>query len=145
MSVADQFGKIFARKRGRPAPGSAEIARARAGGFAVPRSAAPTTAAPAPEPVAHDEDGDAHGAPRFQASRLSEADDFIDTELVALPMLGRASINRHQRVLYGALTLSVLSLVLLAAHALRQANGNAQQLAATGRALMQSQDRKSVV
>ena len=142
MSVADQFGKIFARKRGQAAPGSAEIARARAGGFAVPRPGGPATASRAPEHEGDEDTHDArdgHGVTRFLASRMVEADAFIDSELVALPMLGRASINRHQRVLYGVLTLSVLSLVLLAAYALRQANTNAQQLAATGQALMQSQ------
>ena len=47
MSVADQFGKIFARQGSRPGQArpasSAEIARARAGGFAAQRPPAPLT------------------------------------------------------------------------------------------------------
>ncbi|WP_412556692.1 methyl-accepting chemotaxis protein [Xylophilus sp. GOD-11R] len=75
----------------------------------------------------------------YQASRLVDPAGFEASELVALPLLGRASINRHQRVLYAVLVVSVLLLVALAGFALQQANTNAQQLAATGQALMQSQ------
>src|SRR5256885_16649560 len=52
---------------------------------------------------------------------------------------GRAPAARHQRTLSTLLGVSVLALVLAAAWALRQADGSAQQLAATGQALMQSQ------
>ncbi|MDR0201026.1 MAG: methyl-accepting chemotaxis protein [Delftia acidovorans] len=62
-----------------------------------------------------------------------------DHDMVVLPLLGRAPAARHQRTLSTLLGVSVLALVLAAAWALRQADGSAQQLAATGQALMQSQ------
>ncbi|MCZ2497302.1 methyl-accepting chemotaxis protein [Xylophilus sp. Kf1] len=136
MSVADHIGKIFPRKRSRSDPaGTAEIARARAGGFSLPRGAGPARQAP---PPANPASATAATGP-VPAARMVDAAGFEDSELVALPMLGLATINRHQRLLYLMLAASVLALVGLAAYALRQANTNAQQLAATGQALMQSQ------
>ena len=58
---------------------------------------------------------------------------------VTLPLLGTAPAARHQRTLSTLLGVLVLALVLAAAWSLRQADGTAQQLAATGQALMQSQ------
>jgi len=68
-----------------------------------------------------------------------DAGAVLDQETVILPLLGRAPAARHQRTLSTLLGVSVLALVLAAAWALRQADGSAQQLAATGQALMQSQ------
>ncbi|ATH13767.1 methyl-accepting chemotaxis (MCP) signaling domain protein [Delftia acidovorans] len=68
-----------------------------------------------------------------------DAGAVLDQETVVLPLLGRAPAARHQRTLSTLLGVSVLALVLAAAWALRQADGSAQQLAATGQALMQSQ------
>ncbi|QHI98276.1 methyl-accepting chemotaxis protein [Xylophilus rhododendri] len=155
MSVADQIGKFFSRKTGRgPAGGpaaarSAEIARARAGGFgSLPAGAhkAPTAGALLAHPAA-----DSAGAPPpqrpqpaalspgYEPSRMVEPPGFDNSELVALPLLGRATLNRHQRVLYLVLAAALLVLAVLGARALSQANTNAQQLAVTGQALMQSQ------
>lgn len=68
-----------------------------------------------------------------------DAGAVLDQDTVVLPLLGRAPAARHQRTLSTLLGVSVLALVLAAAWALRQADGSAQQLAATGQALMQSQ------
>jgi twitching motility protein PilJ len=64
--------------------------------------------------------------------------DRVD-ELISLPVLGRATVAKHQRTLFTALGGSALVLVLLSAWMLRDANSSNQQLAATGQALMQSQ------
>ena len=77
------------------------------------------------------------GAPDAMPGRDGGA--AVDHDMVALPLLGRAPAARHQRTLSTLLGVSVLALVLAAAWALRQADGSAQQLAATGQALMQSQ------
>lgn len=76
------------------------------------------------------------GAPDAIAGDAGAAQDY---DMVVLPLLGRAPAARHQRTLSTLLGVSVLALVLAAAWALRQADGSAQQLAATGQALMQSQ------
>ncbi|APW36793.1 chemotaxis protein [Rhodoferax koreense] len=60
-------------------------------------------------------------------------------ERVALPLLGLRLPGQHQRVLVTTLVVSLLVLIGLTAYSLRQADKVAQQLAATGQALMQSQ------
>ena len=60
-------------------------------------------------------------------------------ELIALPVLGRATVAKHQRTLFTVLGGSVVVVVLLSAWMLRDASKSNQQLAATGQALMQSQ------
>ena len=79
-------------------------------------------------------------APDFAESRLvgSSASASVD-EWVTLPLLGKRRINTHQRILVTVLALAVLVLVLVAAYTLNRSDKVAQQLAATGQALMQSQ------
>ena len=60
-------------------------------------------------------------------------------ERVTLPFLGQRLPGQHQRILVIVLVASLLVLVGLTAYALRQADKVAQQLAATGQGLMQSQ------
>lgn len=60
-------------------------------------------------------------------------------DVITLPPLGRNTVTQHQRTLLILLGLSLLVLVVTFYLALRQANQVAQQLSATGQALMQSQ------
>ena len=60
-------------------------------------------------------------------------------ELLALPLLGRRTLSQHQRLLVLLLAIAVLVLGLVTFLALRQADRVAQQVAATGQSLMQSQ------
>jgi twitching motility protein PilJ len=60
-------------------------------------------------------------------------------DVITLPPLGRNTVAQHQRTLLILLGLSLLVLVITFYLALRQANQVAQQLNATGQALMQSQ------
>ncbi|MBC7597629.1 MAG: type IV pili methyl-accepting chemotaxis transducer N-terminal domain-containing protein [Polaromonas sp.] len=73
----------------------------------------------------------------------SESQSFDDTaesvELLSLPLLGRRPMGQHQRVLVLLLTLSVVVLGTVTFIALNQADKVAQQVAATGQSLMQSQ------
>ncbi|WP_198969173.1 methyl-accepting chemotaxis protein [Xylophilus sp. ASV27] len=128
MSVADQLGKLFTRKSASDAPDSPVPPT-----MALAEEARPAQAGSAPPA------GAALGG-GFQETRLVDPErPFKDSELVALPVLGRATINRHQRVLYTLLIVALLVLAVIGTLALSQANRSAQQLAATGQALMQSQ------
>ncbi|MBX9937091.1 MAG: type IV pili methyl-accepting chemotaxis transducer N-terminal domain-containing protein, partial [Burkholderiaceae bacterium] len=60
-------------------------------------------------------------------------------ELIDLPLLGPAVAASHQRRLLILLAIGVVVVALIAGWVLRQADSAAQQLAATGQALMQSQ------
>jgi twitching motility protein PilJ len=76
----------------------------------------------------------------FGESRFVDADglDHVDAP-VSLPVLGRRAPGQHQRILGALLALALLALIGLTVFALNQADKTAQQLAATGQALMQSQ------
>ena len=63
----------------------------------------------------------------------------VNPDLLALPLLGRRTIAEHQRILLALLGLSVLVIAAVAYRALNQAEVVAQEVAATGQALMQSQ------
>ncbi|WP_218240987.1 methyl-accepting chemotaxis protein [Comamonas fluminis] len=75
------------------------------------------------------------GAP----SIISMDEDGRVEDLVRLPILGKATVAKHQRTLFTVLGGSVVVLVVLAVWMLRDASNSNQQLAATGQALMQSQ------
>ena len=60
-------------------------------------------------------------------------------ELLTLPVLGRRPIGQHQRILVTVLSLAVVVLAVVTFLALNQADKVAQQVAATGQSLMQSQ------
>ncbi|MDO8341115.1 MAG: type IV pili methyl-accepting chemotaxis transducer N-terminal domain-containing protein, partial [Candidatus Woesebacteria bacterium] len=59
--------------------------------------------------------------------------------MIALPVLGKKTVVQHQRLLSILLGLALVLLVIFTLFALGQANKVAQQLGATGQALMQSQ------
>ena len=78
----------------------------------------------------------------FASSRLSTMEEPAasnDAELLSLPVLGRRPIGQHQRILVTVLAVAVVLLGLVTFLALTQANKVAQQVAATGQSLMQSQ------
>ena len=62
-----------------------------------------------------------------------------DGELLTLPVLGSRPIGQHQRILVTVLAVAVVVLGVVTFLALNQANKVAQQVAATGQSLMQSQ------
>ena len=67
-------------------------------------------------------------------------DDTPDNvELLSLPLLGRRPMGQHQRVLVILMAFSVIVLGSVTFFALNQADRVAQQVAATGQSLMQSQ------
>nr|WP_245660555.1 methyl-accepting chemotaxis protein [Polaromonas jejuensis] len=73
---------------------------------------------------------------------MATADDgvAVDTpDLLSLPLLGRRTASQHQRILVALLALAVVVLGTVTFLALSQADKVAQQVAATGQSLMQSQ------
>ena len=78
----------------------------------------------------------------FASSRLASVEGPAPVEsadLLRLPLLGRRTIGQHQKILVTLLALAMLVLGSVAFLALRQADKVAQQVAATGQSLMQSQ------
>src|SRR3990167_6794790 len=62
-----------------------------------------------------------------------------DADLIELPLLGKKTVGQHQRLLLILLGLALAGLAALTFFALNRADKVAQQLGATGQALMQSQ------
>jgi twitching motility protein PilJ len=77
----------------------------------------------------------------YPSSDMDLDDDEKDasSELLKLPLLGRRTLRQHQSVLVPAMATSVAVLIVVAFVALSQSNQVAQQVAATGQSLMQSQ------
>jgi twitching motility protein PilJ len=78
----------------------------------------------------------------FAPSRVAateEGESVENPDLLSLPLLGRRTIGQHQRILVGLLALAVVVLGTVTFLALNQADKVAQQVAATGQSLMQSQ------
>ncbi len=72
-------------------------------------------------------------------SAESDAPDSQLGELIALPVIGRRTFVQHRNLLYIGIAVSLVGLAIAALFAFRSADKTTQQLAATGRALMQSQ------
>ncbi len=79
----------------------------------------------------------------FTASRMTTGQDEVvgieNPDLLKLPMLGRRTLGQHQSILVILLALAVLVLGVVTFLALSQADRVAQQVAASGQSLMQSQ------
>jgi twitching motility protein PilJ len=77
-----------------------------------------------------------------ESTRFPTAEDSMlqdNTEQLSLPMLGRRTLNQHQKTLVILLVLAVVALGFVTFFALSKSDRVAQQVAATGQALMQSQ------
>ncbi|MDO9402797.1 MAG: methyl-accepting chemotaxis protein [Polaromonas sp.] len=72
-------------------------------------------------------------------SRGEAEETDADPDLLTLPLLGRRTTAQHQRILLTLLGVSIAVLGVVAYRALSQAETVAQQVAATGQSLMQSQ------
>ncbi|MPM28660.1 hypothetical protein SDC9_75187 [bioreactor metagenome] len=79
------------------------------------------------------------GDPGMNSQLGEDEEDFGSSEMITLPLLGRATPAAHQRKLLLLLGIGVVALALIAGWVLQQSNRVAQQLTATGQSLMQSQ------
>jgi twitching motility protein PilJ len=78
----------------------------------------------------------------FGSSRLAPAESEVPPvsgNLLSLPLLGRRTVDQHQKILAVLLVLALIVLGVVAFLALNQADRVAQQLTATGESMMQSQ------
>ncbi|ABM38648.1 methyl-accepting chemotaxis protein [Polaromonas naphthalenivorans] len=77
----------------------------------------------------------------FSPSSMAIAEDgaLVNTELLSLPVLGARPLGEHQKILVVVLAVAVAVLAVVTVFALSKADRVAQQVAATGQALMQSQ------
>ncbi|MES2412501.1 MAG: methyl-accepting chemotaxis protein [Pseudomonadota bacterium] len=134
MSVIEKIQNLFKTKSAQP-DDSMDLASVGIPADPLAAGAMDQTAAvvvKTPEATAHD----------FPPNRMESAEESAALEnpdLLTLPILGRRGIAQHQRILLILLGLSVLVLALVAYRALSQADTVAQQVAATGQSLMQSQ------
>ena len=132
MSVVNQFGKLFNRK---PASTDAEAA---ADGNNELLSAGISDGSRDPYQV--DAMNSVQGEGDSYAPDADSADaSNVDAEQIVLPVLGAATAAAHQSRLLFLLVAGVVALGVVAYWVLRQADQSAQQLAATGQSLMQSQ------
>ena len=125
MSVVNKIGNLFNRKPDAPQTD------------AGPASDQDLLASEELRPYQADALNSVQGDPDAPVSELPSADS--DAELIALPVLGQATAAAHQRRLLMLLALGVVVLAVIAGWVLQQADRTAQQLAATGQSLMQSQ------
>ncbi|CAN7160936.1 methyl-accepting chemotaxis protein [Acidovorax sp. LjRoot118] len=133
MSVVNQFGKLFNRKPG--APDAAAGHAAADDGQDVLGTG--SLEAAALREYQSDAMNSVQGDPGGYAPELTEPDS--DEDLISLPVLGTSTAAGHQRRLLALLAVGVVVLGAIAFWVLQQADRSAQQLAATGQSLMQSQ------
>ena len=134
MSVVNQFGKLFNRK---PATSDAGASAGTADDGQDLLATGALDGASLRDGYQAEAMNSVQGDPEVYNSELTVAEG--EEDLIALPVLGRSTAAAHQRRLLGLLAVGVIVLALIAAWVLRQADRSAQQLAATGQALMQSQ------
>lgn len=130
MSVVDQLKNLFAKK-----PAESELDSRLS--LAMPEEssgmAGAETIQEAEPPVLAQ-----RGAPVREAENVEQPQALAD-DLVAVPGLGSRTVVQQQRTLFALLGGSLLVLVGVGVYALNQSDKVAQQLGATGQALMQSQ------
>ena len=134
MSVVNQFGKLFNRKPEEPDTGLGADMVDNSQNVLV---TGPMEASALRESYQTDAMHSVQGDPGGESSDPSSAD--ADQDRIHLPLLGSNTAAGHQRKLLALLALGVVVLALIAGWVLQQANRSAQQLAATGQSLMQSQ------
>ncbi len=136
MSVFDNVQKLF-KPRSPSLPDSMDLASVGAPVDAL-ANAAMSEASMRVEAIRQIDGND----DAFGSSRLAAIDEEVLADrgdLISLPILGRRTAGQHQKILYILLALSLLILATVAFLAVNQADKVAQQVAATGQSLMQSQ------
>ena len=134
MSVVNQFGKLFNRK---PEESDTGLGADVIGGGQNVLTTGSIEGNTMRESYQTDAMNSVQGDPDGVSSELSTTD--ADEDLISLPLLGSNTAAGHQRNLLALLAIGVVLLALIAGWVLRQADRSAQQLAATGQSLMQSQ------
>ena len=135
MSVVKKFGKLFGRA---PQPVKAGVNfPASMGHDALADEALDASQLRSPYPS--DALNSVQGDPSAYGADSIFPDAESDTDTVSLPLLGRGTADSLQKRLLVLLAIGAVVLALMAGWVLQQADRAAQQLAATGQSLMQSQ------
>ena len=134
MSVVNQFGKLFNRK---PATPDAGVAGAAADDGRDLLTTGALDGSQLGDPYQAEAMNSVQGDPDGYATELPSSD--TEEDLISLPLLGRSTAAGHQRRLLALLAVGALVLAGVVYWVLQQADRSAQQLAATGQSLMQSQ------
>ena len=134
MSVVNQFGKLFNRK---PEESDKALGAGMVDGRHNALEAGVVETSAVRESYQTDAMNSVQGDPGGES--LEPSANETDEDLISLPLLGRSTAAGHQRRLLALLAIGVVALALIAGWVLRQADRSAQQLAATGQSLMQSQ------
>ncbi|UCV00070.1 methyl-accepting chemotaxis protein [Acidovorax radicis] len=134
MSVVNQFGKMFNRK---PDGGDAGVATGAAGDGHDVLATGALDGSPLRDSYQTDAMNSVQGDPDGYTPETSSSDG--DEDLISLPLLGSSTAAGHQRRLLALLAVGALVLAGVVYWVLQQADRSAQQLAATGQSLMQSQ------
>ncbi|GKS85874.1 type IV pili methyl-accepting chemotaxis transducer N-terminal domain-containing protein [Acidovorax sp. SUPP1855] len=131
MSVVNPFAKMFNRK---PAEPDAKPGLSGADAGLDPLTSDASS-------LRDSYQADAMNSVQGDPSAISQfaEGEVADEDLISLPLLGRATAASHQRRLLMLLAIGVIVLAAIAGWVLQQADRSAQQLAATGQSLMQSQ------
>ena len=134
MSVVNQFGKLFNRK---PEESDTGLGADVIGGGQNVLTTGSIEGNTMRESYQTDAMNSVQGDPDGVSSEWSPT--AADEDRISLPLLGGHTAAGHQRNLLALLAIGVVLLALIAGWVLRQADRSAQQLAATGQSLMQSQ------
>ena len=130
MSAIENVRNFFNSKLTRFGYGKAVASAETGGDRAVP-----------PTILSSQRSASAGGDDIFSPSSMAAPEDdiLVSTELLSLPVLGIRPLAEHQTILVVALGFAVASLAVVTFVALNKSDRVAQQVAATGQALMQSQ------
>ena len=131
MSVVDKLKSVFSRKKQSPAEGREELSL---GGPEATLDPVAAVALDSASMQTLDPDTIGHGDDTI--GPLEEVD---GAELISVPLLGRRTIVAHQRILFALLAVALAVLGVVAGFAITSAEKVAQQVAASGQSLMQSQ------
>ncbi len=135
MSVLENIQKLF-KPKAVQAQDSMDMASI---GMPMDQSAGSNDGAAISTGVYRPMDGPDEAFATSRLTSLGEASPVANGDFLTLPVLGRRPIGQHQRILVTLLAIAVLVLGVVTFLALSQADKVAQQVAATGQSLMQSQ------
>ncbi|MCJ0762066.1 methyl-accepting chemotaxis protein [Variovorax sp. CYS-02] len=137
MSVVDQLQKLFSKKKPVESEGGLSLAMPDASVDPMATGSLEANAGNTVAMTPADEKPGGLGESQMADSELETLAGGSDR--LALPLLGRRTIVQHQRILATLLGIALVVFAAVAFFALNQADKVAQQVAATGQSLMQSQ------
>ena len=138
MSVFENIQKLFRSKPAQPEDSMSMASLGMPGDLAIAGVGGEVLHGAASVQGRHVQE-DVFAANRTASMPADEALVLDSPDLLGLPLLGRRTLGQHQKILVVLLAIAVLVLGVVTFLALKQADRVAQQVAATGQSLMQSQ------